>query len=506
MSEGATAESRVHSPWKRSACDRCRSQKLRCLRQEDDTTGSAACLRCIRCRTTCFTSSAKPLGRPSKSSARAKHQRSQSSASGEMPDFERTSNPRSHPISALPISHSPLGSFVMPTLEHYTPPPADDLGLYDYFVDDSSSSSSIFLGGGSTANLFDDRVQAHFALGTGAILSPPTESFQPDRAEALQAFGVGESESSEFDMGIVLANLHQSLSRQLYLVRTVPWDSSVLASHSPAGLKMELEASETGEFNPLAALIGTTADFLEVARLFRAGEEDSDFLSSLHGSGSDLLAPGSAHHHDHFVMPSPPLPSPSVHSLASSLHSPPVGQSFFSSPLLPSSLFPVGPSSESSSASSGASQGPAATHMLSALSCYLQTVSIYDAILTHVLVQVAAAAPSSDPLGAMLQGSSPGLFFAGQGQGQGGGGLLARLVVQVVENQLEMVEGAIGLPREYRITAGAAYHASGLLGGPDGMGLLRLVIGSALDGADEQFDLRPTASLRDSIRRVRQLL
>ncbi|KAL3713415.1 hypothetical protein TMatcc_002118 [Talaromyces marneffei ATCC 18224] len=44
---------------RRSACDRCRDQKLRCRREND-----GACLRCNRAGATCTTSKAKPMGRP----------------------------------------------------------------------------------------------------------------------------------------------------------------------------------------------------------------------------------------------------------------------------------------------------------------------------------------------------------------------------------------------------------------------------------------------------------
>lgn len=44
---------------KRSACDRCRDQKLRCRRENGVT-----CVRCVRAGATCITSTAKPMGRP----------------------------------------------------------------------------------------------------------------------------------------------------------------------------------------------------------------------------------------------------------------------------------------------------------------------------------------------------------------------------------------------------------------------------------------------------------
>ncbi|CAG7949406.1 unnamed protein product [Penicillium olsonii] len=50
------------APWKRSACDRCRAQKLRCIRDEDQPTD--ACMRCVKSGAKCVTSMARPTGRP----------------------------------------------------------------------------------------------------------------------------------------------------------------------------------------------------------------------------------------------------------------------------------------------------------------------------------------------------------------------------------------------------------------------------------------------------------
>jgi hypothetical protein len=55
-------EMRLHSPWRRLACDRCRSQKLRCVRTKENDT-SRPCTRCLRIGHPCFTSLAKPPGR-----------------------------------------------------------------------------------------------------------------------------------------------------------------------------------------------------------------------------------------------------------------------------------------------------------------------------------------------------------------------------------------------------------------------------------------------------------
>ncbi|KAI0420561.1 hypothetical protein F5X98DRAFT_331251 [Xylaria grammica] len=62
-------EARLHSPWKRSACDRCRSLKLKCERDNEKAT--RPCIRCSRADATCFTSSAKAPTRSARVRANA---------------------------------------------------------------------------------------------------------------------------------------------------------------------------------------------------------------------------------------------------------------------------------------------------------------------------------------------------------------------------------------------------------------------------------------------------
>ncbi|KAH6662137.1 hypothetical protein B0J14DRAFT_610951 [Halenospora varia] len=52
----------TRAPWKRSACDRCHFQKLRCYRDEGHSFGT--CNRCIKSGTKCVTSMTRPTGRP----------------------------------------------------------------------------------------------------------------------------------------------------------------------------------------------------------------------------------------------------------------------------------------------------------------------------------------------------------------------------------------------------------------------------------------------------------
>ncbi|UNI19386.1 hypothetical protein JDV02_005571 [Purpureocillium takamizusanense] len=104
-------ETRIQEPWRRSACDRCRAQKLRCVRAKEDDT-SRPCTRCLRIRYPCFTSSVNPPGRnssrlppPSESTASAA-----SSAANRSTRKKATRRRASEDVSlvALDQQHSPI--------------------------------------------------------------------------------------------------------------------------------------------------------------------------------------------------------------------------------------------------------------------------------------------------------------------------------------------------------------------------------------------------------------
>ncbi|KAH8878755.1 hypothetical protein GQ53DRAFT_850026 [Thozetella sp. PMI_491] len=448
MPVGASAEPRVHSPWKRSACDRCRSQKLRCLRQQDDTTASAPCLRCIRCRASCFTSSAKPLGRPCKAAARAR-QRDHAPTPTDLGDQA----PRSY-ATALSRAESPSAARTVTAMEG-CPPPPDQLALYECFL-------------APDAGLLDGCMPL--------VPLPPTSLGSP-----LATFAAAPApRDADADPGVLLAALYHDLCRQLWLIRAVPWEVAALASSGPT--RLGPDAAGAAGFNPLAAAAASTAAFLDVTRRLRG--PDDDVLSSL---GGDLLRG---------AQNSPPLPlSPSLSSpsLGPSHASPLLARPLFDSPPLRGLLSPPAPSS--SPGPTTAEAGP--VQLLALLSCYLQAVAVYDAILTRVLVGLARA-PNADGL---LCGGPAYFFFGVPGQGR----LLLHLLLQVVHREVALVEGALGLPREYCVVA-PAFPGPGLLGGPEGRALLATLVGCTVDGGDGRGGLRLVASLRDNMRRIQRAL
>ena len=77
---------------KRSACDRCRTQKLRCL-PRDLVTGSWC--RCARLGSKCTTTYPRPTGRPSKASLNASQPKAPGPEQASMIVFSATQGPPS---------------------------------------------------------------------------------------------------------------------------------------------------------------------------------------------------------------------------------------------------------------------------------------------------------------------------------------------------------------------------------------------------------------------------
>lgn len=67
---GELSASSISRQAKRAACDRCRGQKLRCVREDQDRTSSSGkCIRCTTADATCSFSASKRAGRPPTSGA-----------------------------------------------------------------------------------------------------------------------------------------------------------------------------------------------------------------------------------------------------------------------------------------------------------------------------------------------------------------------------------------------------------------------------------------------------
>ncbi|KAG2416101.1 hypothetical protein HFD88_007293 [Aspergillus terreus] len=98
-------------PFRRHACDRCRSQKLRCDRTAQPTDTSIACDRCARNHWTCVTSAPMPMGRPRSLHPRPRYRHKSSKTSDEKRSNDTGAESSSTPPSCT-ATH-PLPDLVM---------------------------------------------------------------------------------------------------------------------------------------------------------------------------------------------------------------------------------------------------------------------------------------------------------------------------------------------------------------------------------------------------------
>lgn len=375
--------------------------------------------------------------------------------------------------------------------------------------------------------------------------------------------------------GVLLARLLDSLSVQLVRLNTEPWDLGVLSvtgSTTDSG-EVDVTAAEalTKEapiFNPLVSILVSTGKFLDICKLFVAPESSEGaeqvstatsvavgtashsgsktrFFSSMHETGEGRCFQGTAKR-------------PGRPSSLSSLSFP------FSLPSLSSSLkrSESYPSLPSLLRTSTGETFITAAQLLTVVSCYLQVVTIYNDIFSHLLFQLALPPPSQpspstqqhaatigsrNPTGAtnsptlrqrhshhtQRQQQQQQAQLATHGGGDGtpptvpslvlagfsmplNAGLRVRLLVEVVEHQFEQIEHALGLPGQYCVSASHHhYHqqhqqsqphkdttsgGGGLLAGLEAATLLEAVMGLSVsaDGGGGADPDNNAAGRRDS--------
>ncbi|KAK0737158.1 hypothetical protein B0T21DRAFT_347553 [Apiosordaria backusii] len=516
MSESAAVlpEARSHSPWRRSACDRCRSQKLRCTRKKEDDT-STPCTRCLRIRFPCFTSPAKPPGRLA-------HRRAAAANNASLCDVEQ----RQLPFVSLPGSgHGvPLADQMTCGNPLYASWPYTQHGAeHPLVMEDNSLALAWTDGSHGIIDGFDFSVpnntllmDTHTLYGNHHIHpstqhqvpivsnpSPPeyqqVQGLSPENGYSTKAIPISKS-SRPSDPGVLLASLQQSLSKQLLHAKSLPRDFSILDT---------LSATKTNDgFDPLESVLSSTCDLIEISQLFHRPAEIGTPQSS-HKRSPSITEDGVASVHGGSRWPSPASNTSQIPSQAYSLTNSAGSSTAASSP---SSSTIVDPALRGlpSTGTAKQTQPLSSANLLTVVSCYLQLITIYDAIFGHVLLEAAFAATRQANMNnrggnsinmqhalahAMpidLSRGYPGHhepFSSQYPQTQGvSHWQRAALLAQMVDRQLECVERTLGLPREYcvstsmRIVAGEEEMDYGLLSGREARGLLGVLLGGPATG------------------------
>jgi hypothetical protein len=445
-------EARLHSPWKRSACDRCRSHKVKCERENNDMT--VACTRCTRAGGVCFTSSAKVQRHPPPFQAAAAFPSSpiqemhiaddaqcrrytRGTATTPQYNLSRVLSQDSTFLMSWPFSAPRDGHGTaldcdldvdLPSSIHETQPidysdlPVDENEpalSHDHEFPFSSTASSLTPPSFTNEMIIKDVSPLHPHQSYEALTNTSPSAYKDDP-----------------DSGVMLAELQQHLSKQLVALESTPWDLTTFSITSPvtAATRNQENLHQDGSFSPVASILASI----------------SQFVTILHRMKEPLpRAPSAArrrhhqhHHDDGHIEIRWPAPAASRLSHRDSLMSKQPSQPLIDTP-------------------QSARKAQSRVHLLATINCYLLVLTILDGIFSRVLSESQetshnshAASPPQMPTPYALphNPARPELVFAGQPVTLDSR-LRTRLLVQVIEHQLEALESSLGLPQSYCVSS-----------------------------------------------------
>ena len=271
------------NPSKRSACDRCRNQKLRCPREEHS---SEACERCIRAGAFCVTSSPRPLGRPSRTDPRSSSgytSRSRRRRETKCGDDSSSQLQTDASFPTPPSAHSGRGST--------SPWPHTDL-----------------------SHLFGlPPLDANSPL-VSNMPTPPDPSFSPDLPPlSWDSFGLHSQrrmlnldeqmgyQSERDDVSedyqppaqtdhktsiLSLASLNGRIAHLVYQITTHPWESIIASIACP-------ESAISTPTDPLSGIFQCTADFIEILQSLKPEPIPNPLRHAGHSFSIDAAMPQS---------------------------------------------------------------------------------------------------------------------------------------------------------------------------------------------------------------------
>ncbi|GKU16814.1 unnamed protein product, partial [Fusarium langsethiae] len=259
---------------RRSACERCRSQKLKCIREPENRTDS--CLRCSQAQEECVVSLRKTPGRPSG--------RGNSSSRRSPTNNIPTQTPTPAPTLVLDDSDS----ISVPRNESLGSSSEDALeGLLDMNID--WGDMNIFSSSGPLSGIGNDQIpeipSSLFSYSESTRIEPPPPcaswSASTDFTAPTGLFPC-QIRNQICDPGVQLSGLQQSLSKHLVQLQCFSWDiTSVLRLESASfGFQNPESLCETSQtFNPLVGTFKIISEFehvLEGVRSFMKRRERQD--------------------------------------------------------------------------------------------------------------------------------------------------------------------------------------------------------------------------------------
>ena len=465
---------------KRSACDRCREQKLRCPTREN---GTKSCARCIRAGLECVTSYTKPLGRSARDVARMAPKMDAQPAT--VPDVDMA---RKRPMSMnldLPQSRN----IPVTTTTESTSLNTDDTSLspwllsegsekYHFLAQDgwptpthedasnsSSLSNALFLSNDlSPSSNLNERgdslvedssilssLHSTCELGTTGRTTYPDSIMK--ETHRRRPSGSVESVLSGAECDLRLSQLSLDLCRQMQLCITEShrWDTTTMdrkASENPFNF-MRKGADGQSNSNAFGDALCSTSEFLTILQSYGRGDANSSSAgSNNHRTASNATS------------------QPSLDFVCN----------------------------------------------LNLMSSYLRIIAIFDSLYLRLyeLLCYSTTSSAGSFAGAGLQ-ILPGLQLAGFSVQQGS--FQTKILIQVTQHQFEMIERILGLPTELRVSDRRDVYPMGLLSDGLAKGLLQVVINGQHSGEGATmlpFDWDPAVgslgSLRRNVMKVRQML
>ena len=462
---------------RRSACDRCRKQKLRCPPRENATQ---SCLRCVRASLPCTTGYIKPLGRSGGDGmATSSHNDPKSaadfndvSAEGALGCMDLTPlDSQGFPSTAATLES--MSSWIVPSsmndnlslAQSWSQAPTQDMAsnyhleshLHESLLPDNlltcdAGPSTTEESNGPQLNDLDRFLSAP----TPSELSPGERSLHADsntKQRQRRVASSGKDILSGAECEIRLSQLSLELSRQRQECVTNSQRGSLAgkendSSESPFESTSKNHRDQSTS-NPFGDALCSTLEFLNILLCY-----DSS------GTSATSSAVSSSHH------------------------------------------------SRDNSDVSHSSVSFAC--VLSLLSSYLRIVTIFDSLFHQLYELQCRNGTTSSDLVAGLQ-TLPDLHLAGFPVQQGI--LQTKILIQATQHQFELIEKALGLPVELRVSDRPEVYHTGLLQNEWAGALLQAILsGQHGGGGAEMFAFGPVCavdsleSLKEIIEKVRQLL
>ncbi|KAF4445807.1 transcription factor [Fusarium austroafricanum] len=393
---------------RRQACERCRNQKLKCIRRLDSITDS--CSRCLQAQAECIVSLRKAPGRPAGTG-----RSDSSSRRGSIRETSRSP-------AAMLDDNDPLGSNYVVDNGSLT---SDDIFDNPFDLNLDWSDTTLFSTGPLDAYLGDISNSLFNYPGSTTTEPPPLTwaSSTEDIAPSNPRFPYHTLDQN-YNPGFQLSVLQQKLVKQLLQIRSLSWDITTvlkLESSSFSARGFNFSSDNSQGFNPI---IGT----------FEAISEFEQILNSLRCTISQEGRP--------------------------------------ETPKFPQEMN--------------------ISYSLTAMSCYMQLVCIYDCIFSYVLEQ----ASNSPVIRDFILHSNPKICLSGFVIPLPEN-VIGKSFVELMRLRIKPVESALGLPDDCRISKESnneqVSERALLLGGKQGQSLLAVLKGHSLGDTSDASKEPPGA-------------